>query len=74
MESVWSVVNSLLGELASALESQKAETIDRILDELSQQALDPKTHEALEKISDDVLMTEFDKALETVHTLLEIKK
>ena len=30
--------------------------------------------ETLEQISDDVLMTEFDKALETVHTLLEVKK
>ncbi|GHV39169.1 hypothetical protein AGMMS49546_10780 [Spirochaetia bacterium] len=77
-ESVESVVNplpySLLSELADALETQKANVINRIMKQILQQALDPKIHEALEQISDDVLMTEFDKALETVHTLLELTK
>ena len=65
-ESVSSVVNSLLGELATALKSQKAETIDRILEELTRQPLDPETRKTLEQISDEVLMTEFDKALRLV--------
>ncbi|GHV69118.1 hypothetical protein AGMMS49928_10410 [Spirochaetia bacterium] len=61
----------LLRELWDALEAQKAETIDRILDELTQQSLDPKTREALDEISDQVLMAEYTKAAEKVKELLE---
>jgi SOS-response transcriptional repressor LexA len=59
----------LLHELAAALQSQKADSIDRILEELKQRPLDSKTKEALEKISDHVLMTEFDSALKIVGEL-----
>jgi CheY-like chemotaxis protein len=59
----------LLHELAAALQSQKAGSIDRILEELKQNPLDSKTKEALEKISDQVLMTEFDSALKIVEEL-----
>jgi signal transduction histidine kinase/CheY-like chemotaxis protein len=62
----------LLKELADALKSQNVSEIDRILDELNQNLLDSKTKETLEKISDDVLMTEFDSALKTIEELLNI--
>ncbi|GHV69113.1 hypothetical protein AGMMS49928_10390 [Spirochaetia bacterium] len=62
----------LLRELRDALEAQKAETIDRILDEITQQALDPKTREALDEISDLVLMAEYTKAAEKVKELNEL--
>ncbi|GHV71116.1 hypothetical protein AGMMS49928_21550 [Spirochaetia bacterium] len=64
----------LLEELAESLKAQKADAIDRLLEELNQAALDPKTRETLERISDDVLMTEFGKALETVTVLLKNNK
>jgi len=61
--------SSLFKELASALKSQNAADIDRILDEL-QKTHDPKIKTTLEKISDDILMTEFDSALKTIEELL----
>ncbi|GHV92902.1 hypothetical protein AGMMS50268_34050 [Spirochaetia bacterium] len=67
--SVRSVVNPLLGELAAALEAQKANVINRILKQISQQVLDPKTREALEQISDLVLMSEYEEAAEKVKEL-----
>ena len=60
---------SLFNELATALESQNASEIDRVLEELSQKQLDPKTKEALEKISDLILMTEFDNAIKLIDWL-----
>jgi len=60
---------ALLRKLAAALESQKAQDIDRILDELEQKPLDAKTKEALRTISDYVLMAEFGGALECVRKL-----
>jgi len=62
----------LFEELAEALKSQNASEIDRILGELNQKPLDPKTRETVEKISDDVLMTEFDNALKTIEELLSL--
>ncbi|GHV67149.1 hypothetical protein AGMMS49928_03510 [Spirochaetia bacterium] len=71
-ESVFNPLpHSLLRELATALESQKADAIDRILDELTQQALDPKMREVLDAVSDLVLMAEYTKAAKTVQELLE---
>ena len=64
------MVNPLLSELATALESQKADAIDRVLEELTQQALDPEMRETLEQISDLVLMAEFNEAKKIVHFLL----
>jgi signal transduction histidine kinase/HPt (histidine-containing phosphotransfer) domain-containing protein/FixJ family two-component response regulator len=64
----------LLVDLQSALKSQNAVEIDRILNELNQKQLDPETRETLEKISDDVLMTEFDDALKSVEELLNSNK
>jgi len=62
----------LFKELASALKSQNAADIDRILEELNQKTLDSKTKAALEKISDDILMTEFDSAVKTIEELLNV--
>jgi hypothetical protein len=64
-------VTKLLHELAVALKSEKADDIDRILEALTQQAQDPQTKEAIDKISDSVLMTEFDSAAEIVQSLLK---
>jgi signal transduction histidine kinase/CheY-like chemotaxis protein/ligand-binding sensor domain-containing protein len=64
---------ALLRELAEALTDKKAAAIDRILEELYQKSLDGKTREALEAVSDDVLMAEYGSALKTVAALLENK-
>ncbi|MDR0457078.1 MAG: response regulator [Treponema sp.] len=60
---------SLLCSLELALKAQKAADIDRILEELNQKPLEAPIKEALEKISDDVLMTEFDNALKIIGSL-----
>jgi signal transduction histidine kinase/CheY-like chemotaxis protein len=57
-------------ELADALKSHNVSEIERILEELNQKPLDLKTKETVEKISDDVLMTEFDNALKKIGELL----
>jgi CheY-like chemotaxis protein len=64
-------VSRLLHELATALENENAGDIDRILEELNAQNLDAETKEALGKISDNVLMAEFDSAEEIVRSLLK---
>jgi signal transduction histidine kinase/CheY-like chemotaxis protein len=67
------VLAPLLRELADALASQKADIIDRVLEEVCRKPLDGKTREALDAVSDDVLIAEYGKALETVTALLETK-
>jgi CheY-like chemotaxis protein len=67
-------VSTSLIELQAALKSQNAAEIDRILNELNQKQLDPYIMETLEKISDDVLMTEFDNALKSVDELMRSNK
>jgi HPt (histidine-containing phosphotransfer) domain-containing protein len=64
----------LLIDLQAALKSKNAVEIDRITDELNQKQLDPGIKETLEKISDDVLMTEFDDALKSIEELLHTDK
>jgi signal transduction histidine kinase/HPt (histidine-containing phosphotransfer) domain-containing protein/FixJ family two-component response regulator len=72
---VSSISNSpLLIELETALKSQNAAEIDRVMDELNHQQLDSKTREILEKISDDVLMTEFGNALKSIEELTHTNK
>jgi signal transduction histidine kinase/CheY-like chemotaxis protein len=66
-------INTLIpifSELAEALKSKNAAEIDNALEELNQKPLDAKVREALQKISDDVLLTEFDSALKTIVELL----
>ena len=62
----------LLRELDTALQSQKADDIDRILEELMRQPFDSETKNTLEKISDGVLMAEYDKAVEILAGLIDI--
>jgi CheY-like chemotaxis protein len=58
---------ALLRDLEDALVAQKASSdILNILDELNEKPLAQKTKEALEKISFQVLMSEFDNALQTL--------
>ena len=58
---------ALLHDLEDALVSQKASSdILCILDELNEKPLDQKTKEALEKISFQVLMNEFDNAIQAI--------
>jgi len=59
----------LFQELASALKKQNMADIDRIMETLDVMQLDAKTKEALDKISDEVLMTEFDNALKIISGL-----
>jgi CheY-like chemotaxis protein len=64
---------ALLKSLKSAIISQKAESIDRILEEINQLSLDKTTSRELEKISDDILMAEFDNVLKTIDNIFNDK-
>ncbi|MCL2758623.1 MAG: ATP-binding protein [Treponema sp.] len=57
---------TLLKKLEKALITKNAENIDRILKIINIQSLDEATKEIIDKISDDVLITEFDNAIKTV--------
>jgi len=61
---------SLFERLAKALVLQRTAEIDQVLEELNKKSLDEQTREALEKISDEVLMTEFDNALKIINELI----
>jgi len=63
--------SAILTELAEALKSQNISEIDRILDDINREQLDGETKEILEKISDNVLMAEFDSALKAIEQLLK---
>jgi signal transduction histidine kinase/CheY-like chemotaxis protein len=60
----------LFNELANAIKTKKSGDIDRLLEELNRKPLDAKTRETLNKISDEILMTEFDNALKIIKELL----
>jgi signal transduction histidine kinase/FixJ family two-component response regulator/HPt (histidine-containing phosphotransfer) domain-containing protein len=60
----------LLHELNSALQSLKVDDIDRVLDELMRQSPDVGIKTALEQISNEVLMAEYDRAGEIIAGLL----
>jgi HPt (histidine-containing phosphotransfer) domain-containing protein len=62
-------ITPLLRELAEALQAKKAGDIDRTVEELLRHNLERKIRETIEQISDDVLMAEYGKALETLNTL-----
>ena len=66
-------LSSSLRELESAIKSGNDSKIDRILDTLNEKPLDSKTKEILEKISEYVLMSEFDRAGKTLDDLLKGK-
>ena len=58
-------------ELAKALKSQNALDIDRIMSELGKKPFDNKIREAMEQISDQILMAEFESAVKTIDELVE---
>jgi len=62
--------SSLFKDLAEALKSQKVSEIKRILNILEQQTQDSRLKEILEKVSDQVFMTEFDGALKIIEEVL----
>jgi len=61
----------LIQELTTALKNQNTADIDRIIAELNEMQLDARTKETLEKISDEVLMTEFDNAIKILNSLIK---
>jgi HPt (histidine-containing phosphotransfer) domain-containing protein len=62
----------LFRELAAALQSQKADDIDRILEELMRQPLSADVKAVLEQISDEVLRAEYNKAGEILGGLIDV--
>jgi len=64
----------LFEDLAEALKKKNPADIDRIITALGEEPLDSKTKTALEKISDEVLMTEFDNALKIINSLIPAQK
>jgi PAS domain S-box-containing protein len=60
-----------LRALRQALKTKNIKTIDRILTEIEVMRLEEKTGVALAKISDQVLMSEFDAALAAMNELFE---
>ncbi|MDR2588383.1 MAG: Hpt domain-containing protein [Spirochaetales bacterium] len=64
-----SAQRELLYQLKDALKNKNVNAIDRILESLQQKPQDAHTRGTLEKISDAVLMTEFEKALQTLDEL-----
>jgi HPt (histidine-containing phosphotransfer) domain-containing protein len=64
-------VTPLLHELSKALKSKKADAIDRILERIARQPLDTGVKTAIDKIADEVLMAEYDNALEILDFLLK---
>jgi HPt (histidine-containing phosphotransfer) domain-containing protein len=75
LHSLASIPHSLLKELEAALESYNGNEISRILEEIDEasheQPLDPKTKEAIEQISDEVMMAEYSNAKKIVKELIE---
>ncbi|MDR0453309.1 MAG: response regulator [Deferribacteraceae bacterium] len=68
-----SVYLPLFNELAAALKLQKTADIDHALDELNKKPLDSKIKEQLERISDYILMTEFESAEEIIGDIINNK-
>jgi CheY-like chemotaxis protein len=73
-EDTSSILTPLLRRLAAELKTQNAGGIDRILSEInnlfSQRQPDLKTKEALEQISNQVLMAEYEAAVKTIDDML----
>jgi signal transduction histidine kinase/CheY-like chemotaxis protein len=68
--TVPSPLSPLFNELADALKSQKISEIKRILNTLDQQVQESQLKKTLEKISNQVLVAEFDSALKTIDEVL----
>jgi CheY-like chemotaxis protein len=64
-------IASMVEALVFALEAQRAEETDRLLEELLGQFLDPKIRELLEAVSDRVLMAEYQEGAVLARGLLK---
>jgi signal transduction histidine kinase/CheY-like chemotaxis protein/HPt (histidine-containing phosphotransfer) domain-containing protein len=64
----------LFRELAESLKSRKVPEIKRVLNALDRQTADSEVKEVLERLSDQVLMAEFDDAVKTVDELVAENK
>ena len=69
-KSVPYILSDLLHELEDALQNKKANDIDSIIGQLKQQPLDIEMRTVLEKISDKILIAEFDEAIKAIHKLI----
>ena len=63
----------LLYELETAVNEKNVSAIDRLMNEINGRQIDPKTHSALEKISDELLMAEFENAAISIRNFLNDK-
>ena len=70
IEALDSSFISILNELKSALVSEKVSEIDSIIDKLMTMSMDAASRSTLDKISDDVLVTEFASAIASVEELM----
>ncbi|MCL2069682.1 MAG: ATP-binding protein [Treponema sp.] len=59
-------ITAYLSELKAALEGKNAAEVDRILEELLKMTLDQKTKGHLERISNEVLMAEYENAVRII--------
>ena len=75
IQSPASIPHSLLEELAAALDSEKVNDISRILKEIEtisgQQAFDSSIKDALDQLSNEVMMVEYENAKKILIGLLE---
>jgi HPt (histidine-containing phosphotransfer) domain-containing protein len=60
---------AILEQLSAALEARNIDRIDRLIDEISTHSIDDHSREVMERISWQVLLAEFDEAVETVNEL-----
>jgi HPt (histidine-containing phosphotransfer) domain-containing protein len=67
-------IDPVLRDLEAALKAQKADDINRILEEINAQPLDTDIKTKMEQISDEVLMTEYDNAGKILKELLKRRK
>jgi len=63
-------ISRLFRELAESLRSRRVPEIKRVLNVLNRQTVNSRVKEALDKISDQVLMAEFDDAIKIVEELV----
>jgi signal transduction histidine kinase/CheY-like chemotaxis protein len=59
-----------LDRLIDSLKSGNAHETDRIMDELSCEKLDSRTREMLDKVSDEILLAEYDSAVKTIESFI----
>jgi signal transduction histidine kinase/CheY-like chemotaxis protein len=61
----------LFRELAAALKAQNVSEIERVLEELNNKPMDSRAKKILEKVSDDMLITEFDHAFKKIISIID---